>query len=270
MQSSDSAFGQSVAEIYESHLVPLLFEPYARDMIERLAALQPSNVLEVAAGTGVVTRAMASSLPARVAITATDLNQAMLDRAMERGTSRPVTWRTADALALPFDDAQFDAVVCQFGAMFFPDKARGFSEARRVLVNGGVLLFSVWDRIEENEVAYIVTSALSDRFPADPPSFLRRTPHGYLDRAAIERDLRSAGFTGDIGFETVVLQSRAESPETAAVALCQGSLIRNEIEARDPSGLAEATAAATEALRRRYGDGPVDGRMQAHVVTVRR
>src|SRR5260221_2862751 len=169
---SDTLFAGSIPELYDSHLVPLIFEFYATDLASRVAALEPSRVLETAAGTGVVTRAMSRALPARVDLVATDLNQPMLDRAAAIGTARPVQWEQADATRLPFDDASFDVVACQFGVMFFPDKARAFSEARRVLRRGGVLLFNFWDRIEENEFAHIVTTTLADIFSADPPRFM--------------------------------------------------------------------------------------------------
>ena len=181
----DTVFSDEISQLYERHLVPLIFEPYATAAAERLAAHSVSRVLEIAAGTGVLTRALASRLPATVSITATDLNQAMLDRAASVGTSRPVEWRQANALELPFETGEFDAVVCQFGSMFFPDKSKAFAEARRVLRDGGVFLFSVWDRIEENVFADEVTNHLAELFPHDPPRFLARTPHGYHDVAAI-------------------------------------------------------------------------------------
>jgi SAM-dependent methyltransferase len=266
----DRAFGATIAEVYERDLVPLLFEPYAADLAKRLVGLRPTRVLEIAAGTGVVTRALSARLPATVAITATDLNPAMLDRAMAVGTRHPVAWRQADALALPFTDATFDAVVCQFGAMFFPDKPRAFAEARRVLEPGGTFLFSVWDRIEENEFADVVTAAVASLFPLDPPSFLRRTPHGYYDRSTIEGDLRRAGFAGQPSFETVTARSRAASSAVAAVAYCEGTPLRAEIETRDASRLGEATRAATEAIGRRFGSGPVDAKIQAFIVSIAR
>src|SRR5207249_1888286 len=151
--------------------------------------------LEIAAGTGVVTRALASVLPSPVSIVATDLNQAMLDEASAVGTRRPVEWRQADAMELPFADGAFDAVVCQFGVMFFPEKPKAFSEARRVLRPGGEFIFSVWDRIEQNEFADTVTTALESLFPGDPPRFMVRTPHGYYNLPTIERDLANGGFT---------------------------------------------------------------------------
>src|SRR5690242_4575588 len=211
MADIDKVFSGSIAELYEKHLVPLIFEPYAADLAERLRARRVSRVLEIAAGTGVVTRALARALPASTSIVATDLNQAMLDQAAAIGTARPVEWQQADALKLPFADASFDALVCQFGVMFFPDKAKAFAEARRVLRPGGVFLFNAWDRIEENEFADVVTQALARVFPADPPRFMARTPHGYHDVAAIRRDLAAGGFRAAPTIDTLAARSRAAS-----------------------------------------------------------
>jgi SAM-dependent methyltransferase len=227
-------------------------------------------VLEIAAGTGVVTRALASVLPERVSIVATDLNQPMLDQAAALGTRRPVEWRQADAMQLPFGDGTFDAVVCQFGAMFFPEKPKAFAEARRVLRPGGVFIFNVWDRLEENEFADTVTAALVSLFPEDPPRFLARTPHGYHDRASIERDLVRGGFGAAPEIITVAARSRARSFRDPAIAFCQGTPLRAEIEARDASRLGEATDIAAQAIAQRFGRDDVDGKMQAHVVTMER
>ena len=176
--------------------------------------------------------------------------------------------RQADAAALPFPDQSFDAVVCQFGVMFFPDKAGAFAEARRALRAGGVFLFNVWDRIEHNEFADVITAELATLYPDEPPRFLARTPHGYADRAIIERDLSAAGFDRPAEFVTLTETSRAASADIPALAYCQGTVLRNEIEARDPEGLARATARAAEAIRRRFGAGAVEGKVQAHVISV--
>jgi len=264
----DSGFVGSIPQIYERYLVPLIFEPYAADLARRVVSVAPKRVLEVAAGTGVVTRRLAASLPDDVAIVATDLNQPMLDVAAAAGTAREVEWQRADALSLPFADASFDAVVCQFSVMFFPDKAKAFSEARRVLRPGGTFLFNVWDRIEDNEFADAVTNALEKVFPDDPPRFMARTPHGYHDTRVIQRDLSQAGFRNPPHFDTMSARSRAQSFRVPAVAYCQGTPLRNEIEARDASRLGEATDAAAEAIAQRFGRGAVDGRIQAHVVAI--
>jgi SAM-dependent methyltransferase len=270
---SDRVFDGSIPRLYETHLVPMLFEPYAADLVRRLAGRlppAPARVLEVAAGTGAVTRRLAAELPESVAVVATDLNPPMLELASSIGTRRPVEWRPADAQALPFDEASFDAVVCQFGAMFFPDRAKAYAEARRVLRPGGVYLFNVWDRIEANEFADVVTGALAALFPDDPPRFLARTPHGYHDPAAIARDLAAGGFATPPAIDAVPARARAESPRIAAIAYCQGTPLRAEIEARGATRLAEATDAATDALARRFGPGPVDGSIRALIVAVER
>lgn len=266
--ATDKAFAGPIPQLYETYLVPMIFQPYATDLANRLASRALSRVLEVAAGTGVVTRALASVLPAQVAIVATDLNQAMLDQAAEVGTARPVEWRQADAMQLPFADETFDTVVCQFGAMFFPDKAKAFSEARRVLKPGGVFIFSVWDRIEVNEFADTVTTSLASLFPDDPPRFMVRTPHGYFDTAMIERDLAAGGFTKPAHIVTLAQRSRAASPQVAAMAYCEGTPLRNEIEARGPALLGKATEVAAQALAKRFGQGEVDGKIQAIIVTI--
>jgi SAM-dependent methyltransferase len=268
--SPDTVFAGSVPELYDSHFVPLIFEPYAADLARRVASLAPSRVLETAAGTGVVTRAMARSLPAHVDIVATDLNQPMLDRAAAVGTQRRVRWQQADAMRLPFEHGSFDAVVCQFGVMFFPDKAHAFAEARRVLRRGGTLLFNVWDRIEHNEFVHVAAAALARLYPADPPLFMERTPHGYSDLNTIARDLANGGLTATPRSETVTLRSRAPSPLSAAIAYCQGTPWRGEIEARarPGAGLEEATAAVEAAIAERFGTGPIDGKIQAHVISV--
>jgi ubiquinone/menaquinone biosynthesis C-methylase UbiE len=265
---SDKLFTGSIPKLYEEHLVPLIFEPYAVDLANRVASRSPGRVLEIAAGTGVVTRKLASVLPDSFEIVATDLNRAMLDLASAVGTTRPVEWHRADAMQLPFADAEFDAVVCQFGVMFFPEKPKAFSEARRVLRSGGTFMFNVWDRIEENEFAYTVTKALESFFPQDPPRFLARTPHGYCHLSNIERDLKHGGFSTSAHATTIAARSRAASPLIPAIAYCQGTPLRNEIEARDKTGLGQATDIAAEAIARRFGVGPVDGKIQAIIVAV--
>jgi ubiquinone/menaquinone biosynthesis C-methylase UbiE len=248
MSEADKVFTGSIAENYDRYLVPLIFESYAADIAQRAAALSPRTVLETAAGSGVVTRSLAPRLSSDASYVVTDLNQPMLDYAATRqiGDSR-ISWRKADAQALPFDDAAFDLVCCQFGVMFFPDRQTGYREAKRVLKPGGCFLFNVWDRIEENVFANDVTNALAEVFPNDPPRFLARTPHGYHDTAQIRGDLEQAGFSSVV-VETRAELSRASSPRHPAVAYCQGTPLRNEIEARDAKKLEEATDHAASAI----------------------
>ena len=266
-READRVFAGSVPEIYDRYLVPLIFEPFANDLVSRLRELDISSVLEVAAGTGVVTRAMAAGLRESVQLTATDLNPPMIDYAVSVGTARPVRWQSADVMALPFGDGTFDAVVCQFGVMFFADRPAAFGEVARVLRAGGVFIFNVWDRIEQNELAHVVTMALAGLFPADPPSFLARTPHGYHDEATIHADVTGGGFETSVRFEPLEARSRAASCDVAALAYCQGTPLRGEIVARDPSRLAEATEVAAAAIRRRFGPTDIDGRIRGYVIT---
>jgi ubiquinone/menaquinone biosynthesis C-methylase UbiE len=267
MTAADKVFTGSIPEFYERYMVPLIFQDYATDLAGLVAAVGPKAILETAAGTGVVTRALAARLPADVRIVASDLNQPMIDHAAKKqGPDPRITWRQADALALPFEDGSFDAVVCQFGAMFFPDRVKGYQEARRVLKPNGHFFFSAWDKIADNEFADVVTDTLAKIFPQDPPRFMARTPHGYHDVEKIRADLAAAGFT-KISIQTVTHRSKAPSPRHPAIAYCQGTVLRTEIEARDPAGLEEATRLCAEAIAARFGNGPVDSRIQAHVIT---
>jgi len=267
--SADKIFAGSVPELYDTYMVPLIFEPYALDIAARLATLRPGRVLEIAAGTGVVTRSIVAALPTDAAIVATDISQPMLDRAAAIGTDRPIEWRQADAMQLPFRDGLFDAVICQFGVMFFPGKAKAFAEARRVLAPGGTLLFNVWDRIEENEFAESVIASLAQLFPNDPPTFLSRLPHGYHDIDTIARDLEGGGFTNPPTIETLAMRSRAATANIPAMAYCQGTPLRSEIQAHGADALTKATKACTDGIAERFGSNEVDGKIQAHVVSVR-
>jgi ubiquinone/menaquinone biosynthesis C-methylase UbiE len=269
MSETDKVFSGAIPEFYERYLVPLIFDPYARDLAARVTSAEPKRVLEIAAGTGVVTRALASQLPATTEIVATDLNPPMLEHAKKlMGRDDRIQWKDADAQNLPFEDESFDAVACQFGVMFFPDKAQAFREARRVLKRGGPYYFSVWDKISNNEFAKVVTQALGEMFPNDPPRFLARTPHGHYDVDRLRPDLNAAGFTS-ISADAIDARSRAPSPREPAVAYVQGTPLRNEVEARDPARLEEATMRATQAIAERFGAGAVDGRIRAYVVTAR-
>lgn len=265
MVATDTVFAGSIPQIYDRYMVPLIFEPYARHLAQKVAALRPTDILEIAAGTGALTREMESRVAGAARIVATDLNQAMIDHAAARQPEAGrISWRQADALALPFGDGVFDVAACQFGVMFFPDKAHGYGEAHRVLRPGGHLLFNVWDRIEENEFAHAVTEALVAVFPTDPPRFIARTPHGYHDAGLIEGQLRAAGFTS-VAAETVEETSRSRSADEVATAYCKGTPLRGEIETRDASRLDEATQAVAAALTARFGDGPVTGKIRALV-----
>ncbi|RWX76058.1 methyltransferase domain-containing protein [Neorhizobium lilium] len=268
MMGADDVFAGSIPAIYQRCLVPMIFEPYARDMADRAARLGPTKILEIAVGTGVVTRALAARLGNAADITATDLNQPMLDIAasLQNGQDR-VTFRQADALSLPFDEESFDLAVCQFGVMFFPDKLQSYREARRVLQPGGSYIFSVWDGLAGNEFVSTAQAALERHFAEDPPKFMERSPHGYHDTRAIENTVREAGFS-KVSIETVEKMARADSALDAATGYCQGNPLRMEIEARAPGELQAVTEMVASALAERFGHGQIEGRIRAHIITL--
>lgn len=269
MSSKDKNFVGSIPDIYDDYLVPLIFEPYAVDIANRVAKTKPKDVLETAAGSGVVTRALAPLLDETTRYVVTDLNQPMLDRAAsQQPPSDQIEWLQADALQLPFETGSFDVVCCQFGVMFFPDKIAGYREALRVLREDGCFIFNVWDRIEQNEFAQSVTATAARIFPDDPPVFLARTPHGHGNVSAIVSDLGEAGF-GDVDTFTLSERSRASSSMVPALAYCQGTPLRNELEDRAAGSLNEITEAAAADIEKSFGAGSISGRIQGHVIVAK-
>jgi ubiquinone/menaquinone biosynthesis C-methylase UbiE len=269
VSEGDKVFTGSIPEIYDTYLVPLIFEQYAADLALRTASVEPDAVLEIAAGSGVVARAVAPKLSMGALHVVSDLNSPMLERAASLQLhSELIEWLPADALALPLEDDTFDLVLCQFGCMFFPDRIASYREARRVLKPGGTFVFNMWDRIEENDFANVVTNALAEIYPGDSPQFLARTPHGYYDTAVYTAELEAAGFV-EITIEPLDAVSTAASPAIPAVAYCQGTPLRNEIEALDPLGLVTATDVAATAIASYFGAGRVEGRIRAFVITAR-
>lgn len=263
---SDPIFKGSMPAFYDQYLGPISFAPYAAEMARRVKIINPKQLLETACGTGIVTYAIANALPAGAKITATDLSQPMLDFAAAKQPSSAITWRQADAQALPFDDASFDAVVCQFGVMFFPDKAKGFSEARRVIGKGGCFVLAVWDGFENNELPRTNSDAIATMFPDDPPTFMRRVPYGYNDEKTIRAQLADAGFN-EISVDRVSKTLNVPSARDIAVGSVHGGPTRNEIEKRDPSALDRATEIATQAIAKRFGSGAFTVPSQALFVT---
>jgi ubiquinone/menaquinone biosynthesis C-methylase UbiE len=255
------AFKHSTPELYDRYMGPLLFEPYAEVLAERSARLRPGRILETAAGTGIVTRAVNEAVP-EAQIVATDVNPAVLEFAASHLDSEQVTFQPADAQNLPFADASFDLALCAFGVMFFPDKVRASEEARRVLRSGGRYLLVSFDRLALNPVPKAAGEAVAALFPDDPPLYMERGPFSYADPALIEQDLRAAGFA-KVELETVAVSSHV-SARDAAHGIVLGSPFRAEIERRDASALDRAVDAVTEALL--PWDGK-DAEMSAHLAT---
>ena len=250
----------SMPEAYDRWLAPAVFHPFAVDLAQRAARLTPRRVLEIAAGTGVLTRELITAIPA-AAVTATDLNAAMVEFGSRRAPG--AEWQQADALQLPFDDKRFDLAVCQFGVMFFPDKPAAFREVQRVLTPGGRLLFSTWGTVDTHGFAAALMAGVEHAFPDDPPAFLAAVPHGYSDLSQAAADL-AAGGLGCVSAEPVTLDGRSGSAADVAAGFCTGTPLRMAIE--DRGDLMAATAAVAEEMRARLGDGPVTAKMTAYVI----
>jgi ubiquinone/menaquinone biosynthesis C-methylase UbiE len=267
---NDRLFSDKIPKIYDIYAVPLYFQEYANDLAERLNSFAPNKILEIAAGTGVVTRTMSSKLNFKTQITATDFNEDMIRYAQSAHPNGKILWRQADATDLPFKDETFDAVVCQFGVMFFPDKIKGFSEVYRVLKDGDVFIFNVWDKLIDNEFTYVVNNSMKDVFPTDPSTFYQRIPFGYYDKEVIIRDLKKSGFKKAPEIITIEKRSAADSPMDVAISLCEGTPLRNEILARDSSKLEYSKEVAAKAIERHFGISKLDGLMKAHVIIAKK
>lgn len=269
MTANDVKFLGTIPDIYDAYLVPLIFESYAEDLARRVVAQPVRDVLETAAGSGVVARALAPLLPGEARYTVTDLNPPMLERAQaQQGEDGRIAWQTADALELPFGDQSFDAVCCQFGVMFFPNRVQGYTEARRVLRPEGRFLFNIWDDIAENEFADLVTQVASTLLPGSPPHFLARTPHGHGNPDLIRSELREAGFE-HVEIEVVTAQSTAPDPSHPAIAYARGTPMYGELVPHGEKMVQRIVDAATEEIRARYGAGPVSAKIQGFVITAR-
>jgi ubiquinone/menaquinone biosynthesis C-methylase UbiE len=263
--SSHAAFTGSIPDTYHRYLGPLLFEPYARDMVERVRRAGGERVLELACGTGIVTRELLKALGAGGQLTATDLNEAMLAEARRYVPSDArVRYQQADACALPFADGSFDLIVCQFGVMFFPEKAAAMREARRVLAPGGRYLFNVWDSLEHNPIPAAVQRVLDERFPANPPRFLAQTPYGWSDAAVLEEFVKAGGFTR-VTHERVLFPSESRSAMDAARGWLEGTPNLGALNERGVTDVGPIRTAVAERLAAEFGDAPCRSVMRAVV-----
>jgi SAM-dependent methyltransferase len=257
-RDTDRLWVDSMPAAYERWLVPTVFQPFAVQLTRRVSALRPGRVLELAAGTGVLTREL---LAASAEVTATDLNAAMVELGSRQVPG--AQWRQADAMDLPFPDERFDLVACQFGVMFFPHKPTAFAEARRVLVPGGTVLMNTWGTLDAHAFQAALVAGLEHAFPEDPPTFMVNVPHGYADIDIVAADLRAAGLRC-VSIEPVTLEGHAGSAADLAAGYCTGTPLRAEIEAR--GDLATTTAVVAREMEARLGNGPVSGTMTAHLI----
>ncbi len=256
----DRLWVESMPEAYDRWLAPAIFHPFALDIARRVARLAPRRVLEIAAGTGIVTRELVRALPT-AEVAATDLNAAMVEFGARRATG--AAWQQADALRLPFGDKQFDLAVCQFGVMFFPDKPAAFREARRILAPEGRLLFSTWSTIGTHDFAAALTAGIERALPDDPPTFVATVPHGYSDIGQVVADLAAARLEC-LSAESVTLEGHSGSAADVAAGFCTGTPLRMAIENR--GDLMACTSVVGEEMTARLGTGPVAGKMTAHIL----
>jgi ubiquinone/menaquinone biosynthesis C-methylase UbiE len=269
MVEQHAAFIGTVPRNYDQYLGPLLFHQYADDLVARLPVSRGMQVLEIACGTGIVTERLLRRLAGQGTLIATDLNDAMIAQARARIADDPaVEWRQADGTSLPFSDRTFDAAVCEFGLMFFPDKVKGAREAFRVLKPGGTYLFNVWDRIERNPVVRIAHETFRVFFPDDPPQFYQ-TPFNLHDTALVRSLLDTVGFA-DV--ECVHVEKVGQSPSAAeaAIGLVEGNPVYGAIMERRPDALPDIKAAVARNIVAKLGDRPVRCALSAFVFSARR
>jgi len=268
MATASPTFSGSVPNTYHTFLGPLIFDAYAKDMTARLAGVLKSNatVLELAAGTGIVTKQVLAALPAGAKLTVTDISEPMLSLAKSQISDPRLTFQPADACQLPFPDKSFDALFCQYGVMFFPDKVQAMKEARRVLAPGGTYIFNIWDSFEHNPIPHTVHQTLATLIPTNPIPFLAKMPFGYSDRAEIERVTRAGGFS-NVAIETVEFPSSAPTAADAARAWVEGTPVLAALNERGKTDPAPIRAEVEKALAAKFGNGPCRSTMRAIVVT---
>jgi SAM-dependent methyltransferase len=264
----DATFIGSIPEHYDTYVGPVILEPFAADLVRRLPPRVDGDVLETACGTGILTRQLRARLDPAVRLVATDLSDAMLEYARRKlGEPAGVEWRQADAAALPFDSASFAAVACQLGVMFVPDKGAAMREARRVLADGGLFVFNVWDKLDAIPHARAASEALSALFPGDPVADFAKVPYGFNDEALIGGLLTEAAF-GEIRFEASRIEIRSPSAKSLAIGMIKGTPRSLMLKERGAS-LEDVIDAVAAALTRVGGDSPFRTPAQTIIVTAR-
>jgi SAM-dependent methyltransferase len=266
VDTRDVEFAGDIPRLYDQYLGPVYFEPYARALAARVAAARPRRILEIACGTGIATEQLHAANHGATVV-ATDLNKPMIAFARAKLAGRDIEWREADGAALPFADASFDAVVCQFGYMFFRDKVVAFREAARVLTPEGALFFLVWSGPDENPSGRIAHEAMLAAFPNDPPMFAR-IPFGYGDAAVVRADLVAAGFR-EVTIDRVTFERDAPSAADVAIGLVRGTPMYNAIVERG-GDVAAIEADVARRLRDLAGDSPLTLHMEAKAIAARR
>nr|QKW93925.1 class I SAM-dependent methyltransferase [Vitiosangium cumulatum] len=264
--SNHAAYIGTIPENYHRSAGPFLFEPYAQELAARISAFAPRRVLETACGTGILTRRLHEVLPAGARLIATDLNEPMLAVARQMvGPDANVEWAQQDMTRLRFADGEFDAVVCQFGLMFVPNKPAAAREALRVIRPGGQLLLATWRSLEHNAAIRLAHETVCALFPSEPPRFYL-TQTGYGEPSEMTRLLVDAGFV-DVRAEPVQKRSVLGNTRELAIGLIEGFPIVDFIKAHDPMLVSVAIGALTKALDKHFGETPVKVTIEALVTS---
>ena len=268
MAESFTKFAGSIPENYDKYLVPLIFHEFAKDVSLRVHVPGGSNILEIASGTGAVSRVLRDQLPADVKLTITDLNEPMLEICQTKFNEQEnVEFKPADAMELPFEDNSFDAIVCQFGVMFFPDREVAYKEIARVLKPGGTFYFNVWDAVEHNELSNTARTKLHEMFPDTPPKFFE-TPFGNYQIDHHRECLNGAGFGSQV-ISVISKRSVGKSARDVAMGFMKGSPLTQEILEINNSDVDSVIEDVVQALESKHGAGPTIGKMQAIVFEAR-
>ena len=259
-----TSFAGSVPKNYETYLGPLFFEPYAINLVEHIRNTTLSNVLEIACGTGRVTKHLAAKLSRNTSLLATDLNEDMLKIARRIVTSKNIKWQVADAHELPFGEDTFDLVICQYGVMFFQDKPKALKEINKVLKKGGRFIFNTWNELQYNALSRMAQTVLDEIYPDDPPRFLEKGPYSFYNQDQIKQILAEAGFS-NISIELVSKTGLAATPEDAVNGILDGTPNFGYMAERDiPPSVAKEKLIAL--LTDHYGSKNLQLPMQAFVV----
>lgn len=264
----NTTFSGDIPANYDRYLGPLFFEPYAFEVGRRIATIRPSRLLELACGSGRVTKRLCESLEGVGVVTATDISPAMIEEARRNVSADNVEWNVVDAMDLPYPDNSFDAVVCQFGIMFVPDRVRAYMEARRVLKPGGTVLVSSWDSLEANPIAQPPNELLHQFFPDNTPRFYE-IPFSYNDESIMRHEFKDAGFE-EVTIELVQHEGSNESAEDAAIGLLEGNPVIREIQERNPGALPEMKRQLADRIAARFGRGHIAVPLSAWYMTAKK
>lgn len=260
------SFSGSIPKFYENNLGTIFFEPFSTEMALRVKDLKANSILEIACGTGRLTKYLPLVTPKKFSsITATDVNPAMLELARRTVAWKNIDWQVVDAMELPYGDSLFDVVVAQFGVMFYPDKQKAFKDSHRVLADNGSFIFSAWDSLRHNPIAQLTDNIITEFFPTDTPAFYK-IPFSYFNEDEIRSDLATAGFRA-VNIERLKLEGYAANANDAAVGLLQGTPLYNAIIERGEELLPAMTEKLAQEIRSLFGDTDLSIPIQANIVT---